>query len=100
MLTHLWRWTLFSYRAIWQIDIRARDPLHAARRAWDIQRDPDSPATVFDIIDEFGTTFRVDLAEDNPHLDAQPILATPPMPAWMARLLPRRFRRHRIRSRP
>ncbi|WP_280202241.1 hypothetical protein [Nocardia cyriacigeorgica] len=91
---------LFSYRAIWQIDISARDPLHAARSAWAIQRDPHSSATVFDIVDDFGTTFRVDLSEDNPDLDVQPILATPPLPAWMAWLLPRRFRRHRFRPRP
>ncbi|MBF6100469.1 hypothetical protein IU510_20635 [Nocardia cyriacigeorgica] len=83
---------MFDYRARWQIDVSATDPLHAARKARAIQRDPDSTATVFDVVDEYGSTFRVDLADDFPALDAQPVLAAPPLPRWLRRLLPRRSR--------
>ncbi|TLG04253.1 hypothetical protein FEK35_20710 [Nocardia cyriacigeorgica] len=93
-----WRFALFDYRATWQIDITATDPLHAARTALAIQRDPDSTATVFDVVDEYGTTFRIDLAEESPTLDAQPVLAMPPVPRWIRRLLPRRSRRKSSRQ--
>ncbi|PPJ14974.1 hypothetical protein [Nocardia cyriacigeorgica] len=95
-----WRFALFDYRATWQIDITATDPLHAARTALAIQRDPDSTATVFDVVDEYGTTFRIDLAEESPTLDAQPVLAMPPVPRWIRRLLPRRSPRTKSSRQP
>ena len=38
-----------AYRVIWEIDIEADTPLHAARQAADIQRDPQSIAVVFEV---------------------------------------------------
>jgi hypothetical protein len=57
------------YRVSWEIDVEAEDPMEAAQQALDIQRDPDSTATVFrvrhsvskeastiDLLDEAGST--------------------------------------------
>lgn len=38
-----------EYRVTWAIDIEADSPLEAARKAREIQLDPDSTATVFDV---------------------------------------------------
>lgn len=38
-----------SYRILWIIDIDADSPSHAAKKAREIQQDPDSTATVFDV---------------------------------------------------
>ncbi len=53
------------YLVEWSIDIWAASPLEAAREALKIQRDPDSIATVFNIIDEDGESVDVDLEEDH-----------------------------------
>jgi hypothetical protein len=50
-------------RIRWEIDVDARTPREAARKALAIQRDPDSIATVFDVTDGDGTV-RVDLSEN------------------------------------
>ena len=39
-----------NYRVTWTIDVEAASPLEAARKAQEIQRDPESIATIFDII--------------------------------------------------
>lgn len=39
-----------TYRVMWEIDIEAEDPDEACRRALEIQRDPESTATVFQVI--------------------------------------------------
>ena len=41
-----------SYEVIWKIDIDADTPADAARQALEIQRDPNSLATQFDVIDQ------------------------------------------------
>lgn len=38
-----------SYHVVWRIDVDADSPEEAARKAQEIQRDPDSIATVFDV---------------------------------------------------
>lgn len=38
-----------EYEVRWRIEIEAKTPLEAARKALAIQRDPDSLATVFDV---------------------------------------------------
>lgn len=38
-----------TYRVTWEIDVEAESPLEAAERAREIQRDPDSTATVFGV---------------------------------------------------
>lgn len=43
-----------EYRVVWEIDITADDPIEAAKYALNIQRDPCSWATVFDVYDENG----------------------------------------------
>lgn len=53
-----------EYRVIWEIDIVASSPREAAKQALEIQRDPESLATVFDILDEDGDSHRVDLLEE------------------------------------
>lgn len=40
-----------SYRVVWEIDIDAKSPKEAAKKALKIQRDKSSMATVFDVID-------------------------------------------------
>ena len=40
-----------TYRVTWTIDIDADTPREAAQRALDIQRDPDSCATCFEVTD-------------------------------------------------
>jgi len=64
----------------WEIDIDADSPESAARRALEIQRDPESTAVVFDVmpIDEAGVdpskaqTVRIDLMETGPEEDSIP----------------------------
>ena len=45
----------------WQIDLEADSPREAAEKALEIQRNPDSIATVFDVVDGTGKKTRVDL---------------------------------------
>lgn len=52
-----------EYHVIWEIDIHADSPQEAAKKALSIHRDPESIATVFDVIDEDFETTRVDLSE-------------------------------------
>lgn len=49
------------YRVIWEIDIDADSPTEAAEKALEIQRDPNSSATVFTCRDEFGNETCPDL---------------------------------------
>jgi len=51
------------YRVSWTIDIDARTPRAAARKALAIHRDPASIATVLDVTDQRGKTVRVDLCQ-------------------------------------
>jgi hypothetical protein len=48
-------------RVRWEIDVDARTAREAARKALEIQRDPGSIATVFDVTYK-GKTVRVDLS--------------------------------------
>ena len=56
-----------TYRVTWAIDIDAASPREAAQLAWDIQRDPDSIATSFEVTEPFGgpviKTHSIDLGE-------------------------------------
>ncbi len=52
------------YRVVWEIDIDAETPREAAERTLDIQRNPESIATAFDVADESGECVHVDLLED------------------------------------
>lgn len=53
-----------TYSVTWGIEIDAKTPEEAARKALEIQRDPQSIyAMVFDVCDERGNTTRVDLLE-------------------------------------
>ena len=58
-----------EYLVVWQIDITARDHKEAAEIALDIQRDPGSLATVFDVYEQGAAgTFlgrRIDLMDEN-----------------------------------
>jgi hypothetical protein len=51
------------HRVLWEIDIDADTPVEAARKALAIHRDPESIATVFDVIDKRGKRVRVDLSK-------------------------------------
>ncbi|MEU8708723.1 hypothetical protein [Streptomyces sp. NPDC048565] len=55
-----------QYTVTWSIELDATDPVHAARRALAIQRNPASWATVFTVQDD-AQTATVDLDPD--HLD-------------------------------
>lgn len=53
-----------TYSIKWEIEIDAKTPEEAARKALEIQRDPQSIyAMVFDVSDQRGNTTRVDLFE-------------------------------------
>ena len=61
---------MMNYRVSWEIDIDADSPREAAERALEIQRRPDSIATVFTVRDETGKSIEVDLdsnASDGDH---------------------------------
>lgn len=50
------------YLVSWSIDIAADSPEEAAKKAQDIQRDPESTATYFDVLDVLsGETKQIDL---------------------------------------
>lgn len=53
-----------EYRVVWEIELVAGSPREAAQRSLEIQRDPSSTATVFEVYDEFGKRHRVDLGEE------------------------------------
>lgn len=50
-----------TFKVVWEIDIDADSPTEAAKIAWDVQRDPASIATVFEVIDKNGKRHEVDL---------------------------------------
>jgi hypothetical protein len=52
-----------TYSIKWEIEIDAKTPEEAARKAFEIHRDPASMATVFDVYDKEGNYTRVDLLE-------------------------------------
>ena len=61
-----------TYRVSWEIDIDADSPRGAAEKARAIQRDPESLATVFDVIEMDGDTIqRIDLEEAEDSLSEQ-----------------------------
>lgn len=53
-----------DYLVTWEININAESPEAAAAKALEIQRDPNSIATVFDVTDEDGRTARIDLESE------------------------------------
>lgn len=51
-----------DYRVIWKIDIEAKNPTEAAKKALEIMLDPTSIATFFDVVDSRAIkSFEVDL---------------------------------------
>lgn len=48
---------------IWEIDLTAKSPREAAEQAYEIHRDTDSIASVFDVYDTRGKKTRIDLSE-------------------------------------
>lgn len=52
------------YSIIWSIDIEAETPRDAAEEALKIQRDPESTATCFEVMDDEGTVINIDLLKD------------------------------------
>ena len=57
-----------DYLVVWEINISADTPRDAAQRALEIQRDPNSTATVFRVLVEGGAAFdtTVDVGDDDP----------------------------------
>ena len=53
-----------KYRVIWKIDLENETALGAALEALEIQRDPDSIATVFNVVPEDSDMQIIDLEED------------------------------------
>jgi hypothetical protein len=59
-----------EFRVIWEIDIHADTPKHAAQDARAIQLNPDMPATVFDVWDHVKQRMhRVDLSSATGRLE-------------------------------
>ena len=52
-----------NYYVTWSIELEATSPKAAAEMALEIQRDPESIATVFTVFDENGVETRVDTSE-------------------------------------
>jgi hypothetical protein len=52
-----------TYSIKWEIEIDAKTPEDAARKALEIQRDPASIATVFDVYEKEGNHTCIDLLE-------------------------------------
>jgi hypothetical protein len=52
-----------EYLVTWKINLSARHPKDAAIMALQIQRDPESIATVFEVKDQDGKIIQVDLEE-------------------------------------
>lgn len=50
-----------SYRVVWEIDLDAETPIDAARLALEIQRDPNSLATEFSVLDAQHNQVQIDL---------------------------------------
>lgn len=50
-----------SYTVTWEIELDAESPVEAARIALETQRDRDSLATVFSVVDEEGNMDQFDL---------------------------------------
>lgn len=53
-----------EYTVRWSMRFAAEGPIDAAQQALGVQRDPESIATVFFVIDQHGNQFRVDLDAD------------------------------------
>lgn len=54
-----------EYHVTWTIDIfEASTPMEAAQQALDIQRNPESVATIFTVTDENGVTVEIDLTPE------------------------------------
>jgi hypothetical protein len=61
-----------TYRVRWEIDLEADSCLEAAERALEIQRNPDSIATVFDVEDpDTGAQKQVDPSYENGCVDEE-----------------------------
>lgn len=53
------------HKVYWEIDVEAASPLEAAKKALETQRDPESHAIVFTIVDpDDGSPHTIDLMED------------------------------------
>lgn len=52
-----------TYYVTWSIEVEATSPKVAAEMALEIQRDPESIATVFMVYDENGAVTRIDAFE-------------------------------------
>ena len=50
-----------EYRVTWKIEVDANNPEDAAKQALAIQRDPESTAVVFEVVDEKGNESIVDI---------------------------------------
>lgn len=58
-----------NFRVHWVIDVEDESPHDAAAQALKIQRDPKSIATMFNVIDEEGRRFDIDVLDlDIPNL--------------------------------
>ncbi len=55
-----------SYFITWEIEVTAKDPIDAARIAFEMQQDPDTLATCFKVTEQDGEeTITIDLLEED-----------------------------------
>jgi hypothetical protein len=52
-----------NYHVTWEIDVTAKNPQDAAKKAWKMMRGHGSTANVFDVFDSDGEKTHVDLQE-------------------------------------
>ena len=62
-----------QYLVTWQIFVEARTPQEAARDALAVQRNPESEATCFEVLDEASHEITV-VVRDDPQAPARPYL--------------------------
>jgi len=53
-----------KYHVFWEVELDADGPIEAAKIALEMQRDPQSMATVFELVDENEITYKID-ADNN-----------------------------------
>ncbi|MDD4052058.1 MAG: hypothetical protein PHR28_09200 [candidate division Zixibacteria bacterium] len=68
-----------EFRVTWEINLDAETPTDAAKRAFAIQRDPISIATVFSVTNPQGAVMIIDLLDQN---DANTAPSDHPVPPW------------------
>jgi hypothetical protein len=64
-----------DYRVVWEIELEAESAREAAEMALNIQRDPESIATVYAVFDEEGGRTAIDLLDEDSVMPGDGVIA-------------------------